>query len=113
MQDHPMGESISPQLIAPDETLQQLVKAVLNHHGKLGSDEDGNTGYREVYMEISVHDDGEIVKQKVKIPLLNIVPIPPIQIDNMNVDFQTEVTDASGSKDSDNMQLLEKGKISR
>ena len=110
-QSEAMEVSTTP--IVADETLKQLAEILPNHHGKLGSDEDGNTGCREVYMEISVHDAGEIVKQKVEIPLRNIVPIPFLQIDDMNVDFQMEVAEASGSNDSDNMRLPGKGKNTR
>lgn len=107
MKGLPMRELISAPLIAACEAQQQLAATALNYYEKIGFDDNGDTRCLEFKLERPVQVPGEITTQEVtvKAPFLGLVPVPSLLIDNINVDFQMEVTDASSSKESDNAEL--------
>lgn len=45
------------------------------------------------------------MNELISAPFLGLVPIPSLLIDDVNIDFQMEVTDASTSKKSENADL--------
>ena len=107
MRGLPMRKLITAPLIEACEAQQQLAATALNYYEKIGFDEDGKTRCVEFELERPVQVPGETATQKVtvKAPFIGLVPVPSLLIDNINVDFQMEVTDASGSKSSDNAEL--------
>lgn len=107
MKGLPMRELISAPLIAACEAQQQLAAIALNYYEKIGFDDNGDTRCLEFKLERPVQVPGKITTQEVtvKAPFLELVPVPSLLIDNINVDFQMEVKDASSSKESDNAEL--------
>ena len=107
MKGLPMRELISAPLIAACEAQQQLAAIALNYYEKIGFDDNGDTRCLEFKLERPVQVPGEITTQEVtvKVPFLGFVPVPSLLIDDINVDFQMEVKDASSSKESDNAEL--------
>lgn len=107
MKGLPMRELISAPLIAACEAQQQLAAIALNYYEKIGFDDNGDTRCLEFKLERPVQVPGEITTQEVtvKVPFLGLVPVPSLLIDDINVDFQMEVKDASSSKESDNAEL--------
>ena len=85
----PMRELISAPLIAVNEAQQQLAASTLDYYNKIAFEDDGNT----------------MQKVHVKAPFIEMVPIPELLIDNVNINFQMEVTDASTSKSEENTEL--------
>lgn len=104
MKGLPIRELISAPLIAACEAQQQLAATALNYYEKIGFDDNGDNRCLEFKLKRPVQIPEEIAMQgvTVKAPFLGLVPVPSLLIDNINIDFQMEVTDASSSKGPDN-----------
>lgn len=103
----PMRELISAPLIAVNEAQQQLAASTLDYYNKIAFTEDGKTRCLEFDLERPVQTPGSIGKQyiHVKAPFWGMVPVPSLLIDNVNVNFQMEVTDATTAKSEENAEL--------
>lgn len=95
----PMRELISAPLIAANEAQQQLAASFLDYYNKIAFTEDGQTRCLEFDLERPIQTQDSIGKQAIhiKAPFLGMVPLPSLMIDDTNVDFQMEVTEASPS----------------
>jgi hypothetical protein len=102
-----MRELISAPLIAVNEAQQQLVASTLDFYSKIPLEDDAKSRCLEFDLEhpVWVHDGTGKQEAHVKAPFLGLVPIPSLLIDDVNIDFQMEVTDASTSKSSENADL--------
>ena len=103
----PMRELISAPLIAVAEAQQQLAASSLDFYDKIAFEDDAKTRCLEFNLERPVQVPDGIGKQEVHVeaPFIGLVPVPALMIDNVNIDFQMEVTDASTSKTSENADL--------
>lgn len=103
----PMDELISAPLIPVSETQQQLTASTLDFYNKIAFEGDAETRCLEFDLERPVAEPGDIGMQEVhiKAPFLGLVPIPSLLIDDVDVNFQMEVPDASTSKNSENVDL--------
>lgn len=103
----PMRELISAPLIAACEAQQQLAATALNFYEKIAFDDNHATRCLEFDLERPVQSPGAVTTNKihVKAPFIGLVPVPSLLIDNINIDFQMEITDASTSKSQDNAEL--------
>lgn len=93
----PMEDLIAAPLKAVCDSQKQLAKSTHEFMTQIGFDTDdkGNlTGPRllEYQLERPVND-GTMAKVVVKAPLLTLVPIPALAVNEVNIDFQMEVTD--------------------
>lgn len=70
-------------------------------------DDEGKTRCLEFDLERPVQTPGSMGKQDihVKAPFIGMVPIPALLIDNVNINFQMEVTDSSMSKSTESSEL--------
>ena len=102
----PMRELISAPLIAVAEAQQQLAASSLDFYDKIAFEDDAKTRL-EFNLERPVQVPDGIGKQEVHVeaPFIGLVPVPALMIDNVNIDFQMEVTDASTSKTLENADL--------
>lgn len=102
-----MRELISAPLIAVAEAQQQLAASSLDFHDKIAFEDDAKTRCLEFDLERPVQVRDSIGKQEVHVeaPFIGLVPVPALMIDNVNIDFQMEVTDTSTSKTSENADL--------
>lgn len=89
------------------EAQQQLAVSTLDYHNKIAFTEVGKTRCLEFDLERPVQTPGSIGKQDihVKAPFIGMVPVPSLLIDNVNINFQMEVTDASISKNTKSTDL--------
>ena len=103
----PMRELISAPLITVAEAQQQLAASSLDFHDKIAFKDDAKTRCLEFDLKRPVMGPGDIREQEVKVkaPFLGLVPIPSLLIDDVNIDFQMEVTDALTSKSSENVDM--------
>ena len=103
----PMRELISGPLIAVNEAQQQLAASILDYYNKIGFTQDGKTRCLEFDLERPVQTSGSITTQDihVKAPFLGIVPIPALLIDNVNINFQMEITDTTTSETEEKSEL--------
>ena len=102
-----MDELISAPLIAVNEAQQQLAASTLDFYNKIAFEDDAKTRCLEFDLKRPVMGPGDIREQEVKVkaPFLGLVPIPSLLIDDVNIDFQMEVTDALTSKSSENVDM--------
>ena len=103
----PMDEIISAPLSAVNEAQQQLAASSLDFYNKIAFEDDAKTRCLEFDLKRPVMGPGDIREQEVKVkaPFLGLVPIPSLLIDDVNIDFQMEVTHPSTSKKSENADL--------
>ena len=103
----PMDEIISAPLSAVNEAQQQLAASTLDFYNKIAFEDDAKTRCLEFDLKRPVMGPGDIRGQEVKVkaPFLGLVPIPSLLIDDVNIDFQMEVTHPSTSKKSENADL--------
>ena len=102
-----MDELISAPLIAVNEAQQQLAASTLDFYNKIAFEDGAKTRCLEFDLKRPVMGPGDIREQEVKVkaPFLGLVPIPSLLIDDVNIDFQMEVTDALTSKSSENVDM--------
>lgn len=102
-----MDELISAPLSAVNEAQQQLAASSLDFYNKIAFEDGAKTRCLEFDLKRPVMGPGDIREQEVKVkaPFLGLVPIPSLLIDDVNIDFQMEVTDALTSKSSENVDM--------
>ncbi len=103
----PMDELISAPLIAVSEVQQQLTASTLDFYNKIAFEGNAETRCLEFDLKRPVAESGDIGMQEVhvKAPFLGLVPIPSLLIDDVDINFQMEVTDASTSKNTENADV--------
>jgi hypothetical protein len=103
----PMRELIGGPLIAAAEAQEKLAATAWSFYQRIAFEADEKTGAltkepRMIKIEVErpVEKGGEMVllKQKVQAPFIGLVPIPSLLIDNINIDFQMEVTATNTEK---------------
>lgn len=98
-----MKQLIGAPLEATADASINLARSTANFINTVGFQEDGstrNTSFK--YNKKDVDDDGNVVDQEMSIdvPLLAIVPIPNLQVDEVNVLFDMEVKSSESHEDS-------------
>lgn len=97
----PMKDLIGSPLAAAADASINLANSTADFINRLGFDKDGNV--RNVafkYEKISKNEDGtlNLDAMKVDVPMLAIVPIPNLQVDEVNVLFDMEVKQSEKSE---------------
>ncbi len=100
----PMRELISAPLISVCEAQQQLAMTAYNYYKNIAFEDSDGKGEKprllEFELERPVQSPNGITSNKIKVqaPFIGLVPAPSLLIDNVNIDFQMEVTDSSIQK---------------
>jgi hypothetical protein len=97
----PMDQLIGSPLSAAADASIRLANSTADFINKVGFDADGNV--RNVafrYEKRSTNDDGtsNLDEMKVDVPMLAIVPIPNLQVDEVNILFDMEVKQSERSE---------------
>ncbi|MDR0795943.1 MAG: DUF2589 domain-containing protein [Tannerella sp.] len=96
----PMRDLIGGPLIAAAEAQANLAATAWDYYKKIAYNDDGKTTrILEFDIERPVEENGKMTpfKQKVKAPFIGLVPIPALLIEDVQIDFQMEVTDNNTS----------------
>lgn len=102
----PMRELISAPLISVCEAQQQLAMTAYNYYKNIAFEKsegkEAKTRLLEFELERPVQSPDGVTSNKIKVqaPFIGLVPAPSLLIDNVNIDFQMEVTDSSVQKSS-------------
>lgn len=101
-----MGQLIGGPLTAVADASTLLANSTANFINDVGFDRDGRL--RTVtfaYQKRSLNEDGtsNLDEMKVDVPMLAIVPIPNIQVDEVNILFDMEVKQSESSRQSTDM----------
>ncbi|QNU66744.1 DUF2589 domain-containing protein [Ruminiclostridium herbifermentans] len=99
----PMDQLIGAPLSAASDASIRLASSTAEFINKVGFDSNGNV--RNVafkYEKRSMNEDGtsNLDEMKVEVPMLAIVPIPNLQIDEVNILFDMEVKQSEKSESS-------------
>lgn len=103
-----MGQLIGGPLTAAAQASTMLANSTANFINTVGFD---NTGKLRTavfaYQKRSINEDGtsNLDEMKVDVPMLAIVPIPNLQIDEVNILFDMEVKESSSDKSSMGAEL--------
>lgn len=98
-----MKNLIGAPLTAAADASMQLAQSTADFINSVGFDADGKVRNVDFGYEKKVNnDDGtvDVQEMKVHVPMLSIIPIPNLQIDEVNVTFDMEVKESEQSESS-------------
>lgn len=110
----PMKDLIGSPLAAAADASINLANSTADFINRVGFDKDGNV--RNVafkYEKISKNEDGtlNLDAMKVDVPMLAIVPIPNLQVDEVNVLFDMEVKQSEKTESTLDLSAAAKAKL--
>ena len=110
----PMKDLIGSPLAAAADASINLANSTADFINRVGFDKDGNV--RNVafkYEKISKNEDGtlNLDAMKVDVPMLAIVPIPNLQVDEVNVLFDMEVKQSEKTENTLDLSAAAKAKL--
>ena len=110
----PMKDLIGSPLAAAADASINLANSTADFINRVGFDKDGNV--RNVafkYEKISENEDGtlNLDAMKVDVPMLAIVPIPNLQVDEVNVLFDMEVKQSEKSENALDLSAAAQAKL--
>ncbi|MCH5197069.1 MAG: DUF2589 domain-containing protein [Oscillospiraceae bacterium] len=98
-----MKNLIGGPLSAAADASLQLAQSTADFINNVGFDKDGKVRNVDFGYEKKIsNDDGttDLQEMKVQVPLLSVIPIPNLQIDEVNVTFDMEVKESEQSESS-------------
>lgn len=100
----PIAELIAAPLTAACDSQKKLAQSAFEFMTEIGfetgADKKQKTRLLEFVLERPVEGQMETQNVHVKAPFLGLVPLPALLIEDVQIDFQMEVTDTATSKDS-------------
>ncbi|MEO1201672.1 MAG: DUF2589 domain-containing protein [Pseudomonadota bacterium] len=106
LQALPFGTLIGGPLDAAIQAQARAAVSSVNFIKEIGFDE------KDAVREISFTATKGADTSTITVPLLTIVPIPFIRIDEMTIDFKANVTSSTSSEDTTSKSLTKTGKFS-
>lgn len=88
----PIAELVAAPLVAVCDSQKKLAQSSFEFMKEIGFDENGKTRLLEFNLQKPVEGTTSIQNIKVQAPFLGLVPLPNLLIDDVQVDFQLEVT---------------------
>lgn len=115
----PLKAAIEAQAQAAQMTVEFITTVGFEGDGNPFFDTDGNSKaapklgpLRTVEFDYSNQEpDGTLRNAKLKVPLLTVVPIPFLRIDEMTVDFTAKITEVESSSQVDKNVVKQKRKL--
>jgi hypothetical protein len=114
----PMSELIGAPLNAACDAQMRLAQAQLDFINKVGFEQDdqGNTNTRLIKFSLNrpadTPDGIQIVKQDMEVPFLGLVPQPSLMVEDVNIEFQMEVSAAESTKSTTSAEASTKASVS-
>jgi len=104
----PIAELISAPLTATCDSQKRLAQSAFEFMTEIGftSDKDGKQEARMLNFPLQRPIEGTGTSQQITVhaPFLGLVPIPSLLIDDVQIDFQMEVTNTETEKTTDNSE---------
>ena len=88
----PIAELVAAPLVAVSDSQKKLAQSAYEFMTEIGFDENGKTRMLNFNLQRPVEGSSTPQDIKVQAPFLGLVPLPNLLIDDVNVDFQMEVT---------------------
>lgn len=102
----PIAELIASPLRAACDSQKLLAQSAFEFMTQIGFAEKDKPRLLEFKLERPIEDQGAAKSEiMVRAPFLGLVPIPSLLIDDVQIDFQMEVTDTSTSKDTSSSEV--------
>ena len=108
----PMEELIGAPLKAACNAQMDLASTAYDFMMKIGFEEKEKPRLLSFDLERPIQGTSSTSKVKVNAPFLGLVPIPSLLIDDVQIDFQMEVTDVATEKSSTNAEASVKAEAS-
>lgn len=96
----PIAELISAPLKAACDSQKLLAQSAFEFMTQIGFIGENNPRLLSFELERPVEGEAGTSKVQVKAPFLGLVPIPSLLIDDVQIDFQMEVTDTNTTKET-------------
>ena len=95
----PIAELVAAPLVAVCDSQNKLAQSAYEFMTEIGFNEEGKTRMVEFNLQRPVEGAPKPQDIKVQAPFLGLVPLPNLLIDDVQVDFQMEVTATEASTD--------------
>ena len=95
----PIAELVAAPLVAVCDSQKKLAQSAYEFMTEIGFNEEGKTRMVEFNLQRPVEGAPKPQDIKVQVPFLGLVPLPNLLIDDVQVDFQMEVTATEASTD--------------
>lgn len=100
----PIAELIAAPLTAACDSQKKLAQSAFEFMTEIGftTDKDGKKSTRLLEFQLDRPVEGQLDTQQVQVraPFLGLVPLPALLIDDVQIDFQMEITDTETSKET-------------
>ena len=96
----PIAELVSAPLVAVCDSQKKLAQSAYEFMTEIGFNDEGKTRMVEFNLQRPAEGSPNPQDIKVQAPFLGLVPLPNLLIDDVQVDFQMEVTAIETSTDS-------------
>ena len=88
----PIAELVAAPLVAVCDSQKKLAQSAYEFMTEIGFNDEGKTRMAEFNLQKPIEGSPKPQDIKVQTPFLGLVPIPNLQIDDVQVDFQMKVT---------------------
>ena len=95
----PISELVKAPLEAVIDSQKKMAQSAYEFMTEIGFNDEGKTRMVEFDLQKSIEGSTEPQTMKVQVPFLGLVPLPNLLIDDVQVDFQMEVTATEASTD--------------
>lgn len=110
----PIAELIAAPLTAACDSQKRLAQSAFEFMKEIGFDDDEGKNARLLKFDLERPIEGstEVQKVNVQAPFLGLVPIPSLLVDDVQIDFQMEVTNTETEKEDSQKQVDTKAEAS-
>ena len=95
----PIEELVAAPLVAVCDSQKKLAQSAYEFMTEIGFNDEGKTRMVEFNLQRPIQGASQPQDIKVQVPFLGLVPLPNLLIDDVQVDFQTEVTTTETSEE--------------
>ena len=100
----PIAELVAAPLVAVCDSQKKLAQSAYEFMTEIGFNDEGKTRMVEFNLQRPIEESPKPQDIKVQAPFLGLVPLPNLLIDDVQVDFQMEVTAAETSAEKEDKE---------
>ena len=100
----PIEELVAAPLVAVSDSQKRLARSAFEFMQEIGFNEDGKTRMVEFNLQKPIDGSSTPMDITVQAPFIGLVPLPNLLIDDVQVDFQMEVTATETSTEKSNTE---------
>ena len=100
----PIAELVAAPLVAVCDSQKKLAQSAYEFMTEIGFNDEGKTRMVEFNLQRPIEESPKPQDIKVQAPFLGLIPLPNLLIDDVQVDFQMEVTAAETSAEKEDKE---------